>query len=773
MTTAAPQRPSLADRLPALAGVGRSREIPYISQLEWSDCGAACLAMVLHFHGKEVELADVRTTLSVGRDGVTARAIAEGATRFGLIARGVRADLDQLAVLPRGTILHWEFNHFVVFDRLARGKAIIVDPAVGRREIELEELGRKYTGVAIQLAPNEEFTKLKSNNPAARPYLRELFAEGRLMWRVIACSLVLRSIGLVIPLMTGMIVDRVVPRSDYTMLIVTISAIGGLVLFQAIGSLIRSNLLIHLRTVLDARMTLGFLDHMVALPIGFFQKRSVGDLLLRVGSNSQMREIVTSQTLSAIIDGVFVLLYALVILWTNATLGLVAILMALLPPAVYLAARKRNMRLTTEDLQAQAKSQSYLGQLLGGMETLKTAGAESGAVERWSGLYAEVMNVSVQKGRLNAKIDALRGSISQLAPMIVMAIGAHAVMKGEMTVGTMLAMTSVAMSLFGPLAELIEGLLNMQLLSGYAARVQDVMKTPIEQDRETVAQPPRLRGDIALKGVGFRYSSDRPAVLANIDLQIQAGAKVALVGPSGSGKSTLLNLLAGTFVPTTGRVSYDGTDLHTMDLKAVRQQIGIVPQNPFIFGSSVRENIAITAPDASLERIRFAAGMAALHDDIVAMPLGYDTPISDGGSSLSGGQRQRIAIARACLREPRVLLFDEATSALDTTTEAKIVSNVRRLGCTQITVAHRLSTVQNYDLIVVMDQGRIVETGNHQQLLAKQGLYARLLAASQPSSTLANKERPDVHAKPAAPAPAADPQRVRNGVGQAGPGVRA
>ncbi|MBA3540170.1 MAG: peptidase domain-containing ABC transporter, partial [Deltaproteobacteria bacterium] len=415
-----------------------------------------------------------------------------------MIARGVRADLEQLAVLPRGTILHWEFNHFVVFDRMLRGgKVLIVDPAVGVRELDVEELDRKYTGVAIQLAPNEDFIKLKSKDAAARPYLRELFAEGRLMWRVIACSLVLRIIALVIPLMTGMIVDRVVPRSDYTMLMVTISAISGLVLFQAISALIRSNLLIHLRTVLDARMTLGFLDHMVALPIGFFQKRSVGDLLMRVGSNSQMREIVTSQTLSAIIDGVFVLLYALVILWTNATLGVVAILMALLPPIVYIAARKRNMRLTTEDLQAQAKSQSYLGEILGGMETLKTAGAESGAVERWAGLYADVMNVSVRKGRLNAKIDAVRGSISQLAPMVVMAIGAHTVMKAEMTVGTMLAMTSLAMSLFGPLAELIESLLNMQLLTGYAARVQDVMKTPVEQDREAVSQPPRLRGDIA------------------------------------------------------------------------------------------------------------------------------------------------------------------------------------------------------------------------------------------------------------------------------------
>jgi len=278
---------------------------------------------------------------------------------------------------------------------------------------------------------------------------------------------------------------------------------------------------------------------------------------------------------------------------------------------------------------------------------------------------------------------------------------------------------------------LIESLLQMQLLTGYASRVEDVLKTPAEQDRDKTAAPPQLRGDIQLKGITFRYSADRPAVLMSVDLQIPAGAKVALVGPSGSGKSTLLKLLTGTLVPTAGTVAFDGRNLHDMDLEAVRRQLGVVPQHPFVFGSSVRENIALTAPDAPLPRVERAARMAMLHDDIAAMPLSYDTPISDGGASLSGGQRQRIAIARALLREPRVLLFDEATSALDTATEAAIVANVRHLGCTQVTVAHRLSTIQGYDLIVVMDQGRIVEQGNHDTLVAKGGLYARLVAATR------------------------------------------
>ena len=719
----------LVDRLPAVARLREKREIPFVQQLEWSDCGAACLTMVLHLHGKEIEMRDVRSALEVGRDGVTARTIVEAAPRFGLMARGVKADVDQLHSLRRGAILHWEFNHFVVFDRLVRGGVRIVDPAHGLREISEAELRRKYTGIAIDLEPSGNFKREKSTSKS-RPYIAALFGQRTLLWRVVLVSLVLRVIGIAIPLMTGMIVDRVVPRSDYTMLAVTVGAISGLVLFQALSSWVRSHVLIHLRTVLDGKLTLGFLDHMASLPVNFFQRRSTGDLMLRVSSNSTMREIVTSQTLSAIVDGAFVMIYAVVIMWTSALLGGVALALALLPALLYLATRGKNMRLTGEDLSAQARSQSYLNELLGGMETLKTAGAERAAVERWAGLYSEVMNVGIRRGRLQAIVDALRSAIAQLAPMIIMAIGTHAVITQTMTIGTMLAMSSLAMSLFGPLSQLVESLLQMQLLTGYAARVEDVLKTPAEQDRDTVVPPPQLRGTIQLKGVTFRYSADRPAVLTNVDLAIPAGAKVALVGPSGSGKSTLLKLLAGTLVPTAGTVSYDGRNLHELDLEAVRRQLGVVPQHPFVFGSSVRENIALTLPDASLPRIERAARMAMLHDDIAAMPLAYDTPISDGGSSLSGGQRQRIAIARALLREPRVLLFDEATSALDTATEAAIVQHVRALGCTQVTVAHRLSTIQSYDLIVVMDRGKIVELGNHEQLCANRGLYARLVAAT-------------------------------------------
>jgi ABC-type bacteriocin/lantibiotic exporter with double-glycine peptidase domain len=303
-----------------------------------------------------------------------------------------------------------------------------------------------------------------------------------------------------------------------------------------------------------------------------------------------------------------------------------------------------------------------------------------------------------------------------------------------MSMGMMLAMNSLATSLFGPLSALVASALELQLVKGHMDRIDDVLQTPVEQDRDAVQVPPRLRGHVTVKNLSFKYGEQAPLVVQNVNLEIPPGSAVALVGPSGSGKSTLLNLLSGLYKPVSGEIAYDTKNLHEMDLRLVRQQIGIVPQHPFIFGGTMRENIALASPGATLDRITHASKVSCLHDDVAEMPMNYDTVISDGGASLSGGQRQRVAIARAVLRNPTLMLLDEATSALDNSTEARVIKGLETLRCTRITVAHRLSTVRNADLIVVMDKGRVIEQGNHDQLLAKKGLYAQLLEASQPAA---------------------------------------
>jgi ABC-type bacteriocin/lantibiotic exporter with double-glycine peptidase domain len=731
-----PDQKTIAASFPALRALGfakRTRAVPFVQQLEWTDCGAASLAMVMAYHGREVKLAEVREVMGIGRDGVSAKAILDTAEKYGLTGRGIKVAVEQLHLVKPATILHWEFNHFVVFERVIGDCVRIVDPGTGQRDVPIAQFAKSFTGVAIELTVTPRFTKVKAEKGRLKRYVDELLSEKGLFSRVIAMSLAMRLVALAMPLMTGMIIDRVVPRSDYSLLWVCIASIVGMIAFSTIAELVRMHLLLHLRIALDTRMTLGFLDHMVSLPFSFFTKRSTGDLMMRVGSNGTVREIVTGKSLSAVLDGLFVLIYAAVIFYVSPMLGVVTIVIASLNGAIFWCARPTFTRLLAADLDKEAKAHSYMVQLLGGMETLKCAGAERLGLEKWSNLYTDELNVKMRRARAQAYVDALRGAISTLAPMLILTIGATSVMTGEMTLGTMLAMNALANSLFGPLSALIGSALDLQLVKGHMDRIDDVLQTPVEQDRDVATVPPRLRGHVMLNDVSFKYGEQAPLVVQNVSLDIAPGTSVALVGPSGSGKSTLLNLIAGLHKPASGDVYYDQRPLHDFDLRAVRQQIGVVPQHPFIFGGSMRENIGLGTPGVPLDRVVHAARVACLHDDIAAMPMTYDTVASDGGSSLSGGQRQRVAIARAVLRDPTLMLLDEATSALDNATEARVIAGLETLRCTRITVAHRLSTIRNADLIVVMDKGKVVEQGRYDQLAAAGGLFSRLLAASQTS----------------------------------------
>ena len=342
-----------------------------------------------------------------------------------------------------------------------------------------------------------------------------------------------------------------------------------------------------------------------------------------------MREIVTSKSMSAVIDGLFVMLYAAVIFYVSPTLGVITIVMASAEALVFLCARPTFHRLLAADLDKQAKAHSYMVQLLGGIETLKCAGAERLGVEKWSNLYTDELNIKMRRARASAYVDGIRGAIASLGPMLILTIGASAVMSGKMTLGMMLAMNSLATSLFGPLSQLVSSALELQLVKGHMDRIDDVLQTPLEQDRDVAQQPPRLRGQVQVRNVSFKYGEQAPLVVQDVSLDITPGMSVALVGPSGSGKSTLLGLLAGLHKPVTGDIQYDNRGLMEMDLRSIRQQIGIVPQHPFIFGGTLRENVALTSPGATLDRISAACKVSCLHDDISEMPMGYDTVVSD------------------------------------------------------------------------------------------------------------------------------------------------
>lgn len=723
-------------RFPALrrlAWRGRTPRVPHVQQLEWSDCGAASLAMVLAYHGRQVPLDEVREVTGSGRDGTDARSILRAAAWFGLRGRGLSLGVDAVAYLPPGSILHWELDHFVVFERVARQgtrKGVdIVDPALGRRFVPMEQLGRSFTGVALVFEPTDAFQSGARAGHRALPYLKQVLGHWPLLSRIVLTSLLLRLFALSLPVLTGLIVDRVVPRNDVHLLTVVGAGLGMVVVFQFLSSLIRSHLLLQLRTNLDTRMTLGFLDHLVDLPYAFFQRRSAGDLMMRVNSNTTIRELLTTHTLSGLLDGALVLVYLIVLFAFSARMGGLVLALGLLQLVLLWAARRRYRDLMARQLEAQARSQGYLVQVMAGIETLKTTAAEQRAVERWSNLFVDELNVSLARGRLSALVDGLMATLQGGAPLLVLGYGALLVIDGGMSLGTMLALNALAMGFLLPLSSLVASGLQLQLLGSYIERIDDVLGAEPEQRREGIRPASRLRGRITVDDVSFRHGAHAPMVVRNVSLAIEPGSAVAIVGSSGSGKTTLANLLMGLYRPDEGRILYDGEDLGDLDIRSVRRQLGIVSQHPYIFGASIRENIALVDPGMSMERVIEAAQQACIHDDIMAMPMRYETLLADGGASLSGGQRQRLALARALAHRPAILLLDEATSALDTETERRVMHDLERRACTRIIIAHRLSTIARADAIVVMEEGRLVEHGTHAALLARRGVYHTLVAA--------------------------------------------
>lgn len=714
----------------SLLGVERRRRIPYLQQTASTDCGAACLAMVLAYHGKRVRLDEVRDVVGVDRDGADALAILQAARWYGLRARGVKIEVEDLDYLEPGAILHWEFNHFVVFERLRKAGIEIVDPAGGRQFVPLAQVRRSFTGVALTLEPTDTFqpTKTVENNSVWR-YLQPILRQRGLLSRIGVTSLLIQLFALALPLLTGLLVDRVVPRGDFHLLLLLGIGFLSMVVFTTLAATIRTHLFLHLRTHLDAKMTLDFIDHLVDLPYTFFAQRSAGDLMMRVNSNAVVREMLTSSALSGLLDGVLVSFYLVLLFYTDAALGALVLGLGLLQVIVFAFSQERYRELMTQDLQTQAKAESYLVQMMAGIETLKASGAEQWAVQHWSNLFVDGLNVALTRGRLSAWVDAAMGALRTGSPLLILLLGGYQVLNGQLTLGAMLAFNALAGAFLGPLATLVSTALQLQLVRSYIERIDDVFNTAPEQDKTKVVRAGQLRGGITLDNVSFRYGPLAPLAVQEVSVEIKPGQFVAIVGRSGAGKSTLAGLLLGLYLPTVGRILYDHTDLAGLDVRSVRSQLGIVPQHPYLFGTTVRENIALANPALPLADVVQAAQLACIHEDILALPMRYETVLADGGASLSGGQRQRVALARALVHKPAILLFDEATSALDTVTESHVQQALAALNCTRIVIAQRLSTIINADLILVMDGGQVAEQGTHAELLARQGKYAELVAA--------------------------------------------
>ncbi|MCP3963383.1 MAG: peptidase domain-containing ABC transporter [bacterium] len=723
---------TLLERFPALRGLRliRRRRIPFVQQTTATDCGAACIAMVAGYHGKSLSLSEVREATGISRHGTSAVTLLEAGRYFGLRGRGLQIEeIDDLKYLDPGAILHWRFSHFLVLERLVKRGAWVVNPSGGRQFVPRDDLERSFTGVALTFEPGDDFEPEAAKGQGVWPYVRRFLSESGLLVRILVTSAFVHALALAIPLLTGLLVDRIVPRGDLRLLSVLAVGVAGIIGFNLLADLVRSFLLIHLRTRLDARLALEFLDHMVDLPYLFFQLRSAGDLIMRLNSNSTIREMLTSGTLSAVLDGVMVSLYLLLLLAASPKIGLLVALLGILRVGLFLAVRTNIRDLMSVSLQTQAQTRSFEFQLLSGIETLKAGGAEPEAVRIWSRLFVRELNAALDRGRLDAVVNSLLGALRVASPLVILLYGSLLVIRGELSLGTMLALNALAVGFLTPLSTLVTTAFQLQLMGSYLQRIGDVLDAPCENVGGAGQRAPELKGGIALREVTFRYALTAPPAVRELSLELRPGSFVVVVGTSGSGKSTFASLLAGLYLPESGQILYDGADLAELELRSLRSQLGFVPQSPYLFASSIRGNIALTDPGMPLSAVIEAARLACVHDDIMALPMRYQTLLAENGSSLSGGQRQRIALAQALVRRPRVLVLDEATSALDAVTEQRVYANLSAMKCTRVVIAHRLSTVREADLIVVMDAGSIAEQGTHAELMTLRGKYRRLVDA--------------------------------------------
>lgn len=703
--------------------------VPEITQMSAVECGLACLAMVLSYHGRPTSIGELRAQSGLGRDGLTALSIVKIARSYNMRVRAISLQNTNFRSVQLPAIVHWEFNHFIVVEHWSPKEVKVVDPARGRLRLTSEEFDQGFTGIAITLEPGVHFDQnATSSQLSLREYLAQYIKQTPLIIaEVLGASLLLQGMGLILPLVTKFVLDQLLPFKMISLMPILGVGILLLVLTQTVAMLLREWLLVYLRARIDMRMMLDFFERLLTLPYSFFQVRSSGDLLTRMASNTVIRDTLSNQLITTFLDGSTVIIYFFILSWQSLPFAVLALVLGILQIVLLLISSRSIHSLAQRELAAQGKSQGYMAEALTGMATLKAAGAEQQAMEQWTNLFLEQLNASVRRNYLSVIVNTGMSLLRGITPLALLWLGAMQVLNGSLTLGTMFALNALAAAFLTPLTSLVASGQQLQLVRAHFERLADISTAEPEQDRVAALPPPYLSGRVQLEHVSFGYDAETSEVLRDISLTIEPGQKVALVGRTGSGKSTLGKLLLGLYLPTKGQILYDNFPLSNLDYQEVRRQFGVVMQDTTLFSGSVRHNISLHDPAMTTEQITEAAQLAAIHEDIQHMPMGYETFVSEGGGAISGGQRQRLAIARAIAHRPAILLLDEATSHLDVLTEQQVEQNLHTVACTQIVIAHRLSTVRDADVIIVLDRGAIVEQGSHYDLMVHNGYYAQLV----------------------------------------------
>ena len=694
-----------------------------VLQSEATECALACLAMIAAAHGLRVDLADLRRRFPSSLKGATLQQVVAQSAVLGFNSRPLRLELGHLDQLATPCILHWDLNHFVVLKSASKRRVVVYDPAVGERRLTLAEVSRHFTGVALELTPNADF---QPRQASPRLQLGQLTGKVRGLKRSLAqifiVAAVLELFALAAPLFNQVVIDEVLTSGDRDLLTVLLLGFALLLLTQTVIGLVRSWMVMVLGTTLSLQWAGNMFAHLVRLPVDFFERRHLGDVVSRFGSVNAIQKTLTTAVIEAVIDGIMAIAALVMMLIYAPQLTLVT----LVAVALYALLRGLSYRpfrnAAAERLVVSAKENTHFLETLRVMTPLKLFGREEDRRSRWQNLLVDVQNRDVRTAKMNIAFATGNTFIFGLENLIVFGLGARMVMNGQIgqssafTIGMLLAFIAYKMQFTSRVTALINYGVDLRMLSLHAERLADIALTPVERDHPQAsgldAHAPindlgHLPPSLELRNVSFRYGEGEPWILRNADFMLPAGESVAVTGASGCGKTTLLKILLGLLPPSEGEVLYGGISVRQLGIANVRRQLGTVMQEDVLLTGSLGENITFFDSHPDFERAAACARLAQVHDDIVRMPMGYRTLVGDLGSGLSGGQKQRLLLARALYKQPKVLALDEATSHLDIGNERAVTHALAQMQLTRLVIAHRPETISGAQQVVLVKDGRV------------------------------------------------------------------
>jgi ATP-binding cassette subfamily B protein RaxB len=687
-----------------------TRKLPMMYQSEAAECGLACLAMIANFHGHELNLVSLRHKHSISLKGASLEEITKVSDTLDLTPRALRLELDEMIQLQTPCILHWELNHFVVLKKVTKNYIVVNDPAIGVRKYNFKDVSEKFTGVALELSPNQTFKKIEDKSDLKlSSFWSGLSNTKGFLIQIFSLSLAIQIFAIASPFYMQTAIDKVVVSNDMELLIILAIGFTGLMIFSLVTSTLRSFIVLRMGTQMSLQIGSNLFNHLIRLPIEFFEKRHIGDIISRYSSSGNIYRFLTNGLIEVLLDGIMMFgMLGLILIYSPLLASIVFISLSLYAVIRIISYNVLKQKIE-ESIVKKANESSVFMESIRGVLAIKLFGKESQRQTYWQNKFVESLNTGVAVSRLNIWFSVINKLIFGMENIIIVYFSVVLVLESELTIGMMFAFMSYKASFSSRVSSLIEKVIQYKLLKLHLDRLSDIVLTKPElfPSSSTHSNSQKLKGKIEIVDLGYRYSEGGPFVFRHVNLTIEQKDSIAITGASGTGKTTLLKIILGLIKPTEGDVLIDGRSIASWNKQELRSQMGSVMQEDCLFAGSITENISFFDPITNFRQVQIAAFKARILKDITEMPMGFESLVGELGSSLSGGQKQRIYLARALYKKPKILIMDEATSHLDVTNEKLINKQLSKWNTTRILVAHRQETINSVEKVYCLDNNQL------------------------------------------------------------------